>query len=403
MQEIFEEFDAILAALKPSQYRRFWRQWKGLESRDSDASADFSVILKMEDGEDLRDWLVGLEEDGTYSNIISGLDQWLDDRPYIWDEFEYYKQELYDFLVKKYGGAKYQPVKGLETVYSQLFGGKFRVVIPFNGAESNVAENYEEQLRQNAKGKTYALVIRMLVVAMLFFKTIGNDEEYEALKQEFIKIRGNGDSSGITSQMVKDYLVDGKYRFITNPKRVYGFGKMLDYFKKKKIDTSRLTEVLGKSYDDFVTDFHKRDTIKRNKNYVIVISRHPYDIAGMSTDRGWTSCMNLEHGEYRHYVMSSILNAALIAYFCTEDDTNINKPLGRVLIKPFVREGEKMDMENPNWILRCSKVYGTFDTSAIRKTQSWVDENWNRKIDRKSKRFQLDTDAFYGEEEHNEL
>ena len=36
--------------------------------------------------------------------------------------------------------------------------------------------------------------------------------------------------------------------------------------------------------------------------YLMVISKHPYDIGGMSTNRSWTSCMNLRGGENSNYV-----------------------------------------------------------------------------------------------------
>ena len=36
----------------------------------------------------------------------------------------------------------------------------------------------------------------------------------------------------------------------------------------------------------------KQGTIKQS-NLLVCISRHPYDISGMSTNRGWTSCMNM--------------------------------------------------------------------------------------------------------------
>ena len=35
---------------------------------------------------------------------------------------------------------------------------------------------------------------------------------------------------------------------------------------------------------------------------MIVISRHPYDIAGMTSGRTWHSCMNIETGINRRYV-----------------------------------------------------------------------------------------------------
>ena len=38
----------------------------------------------------------------------------------------------------------------------------------------------------------------------------------------------------------------------------------------------------------------------QNINFELCITHNPYDIAGMSTDRNWTSCMNLNNGVYKN-------------------------------------------------------------------------------------------------------
>jgi len=74
---------------------------------------------------------------------------------------------------------------------------------------------------------------------------------------------------------------------------------------------------------------------------LIVISRHPIDIAGMSTDRGWSSCMRLptkddpEDGNFHKQIKCDVQEGTLIAYLIKENDRNIEKPIGRVLIKPL--------------------------------------------------------------------
>ena len=67
----------------------------------------------------------------------------------------------------------------------------------------------------------------------------------------------------------------------------------------------------------------------------IVISNHSYDIAGMSTNRDWTSCMNIFNGDNRIYVKHDIQYGTLVVYIIDKKDTNINQPYGRVLIKPY--------------------------------------------------------------------
>jgi len=78
--------------------------------------------------------------------------------------------------------------------------------------------------------------------------------------------------------------------------------------------------------------------------YIVVISRHPYDIAGMTSGRDWEegSCMNLETGTNKHYVPLDIKEGTLVAYLIKNTDKNIESPAARVLIKPFVNiDGSK--------------------------------------------------------------
>jgi hypothetical protein len=72
--------------------------------------------------------------------------------------------------------------------------------------------------------------------------------------------------------------------------------------------------------------------------YIVVISRHPYDIAGMTSGRAWEdqSCMNLDNGGKKHYVPLDIKEGTLIAYLIKNTDKNIESPSARVLIKPFI-------------------------------------------------------------------
>lgn len=75
--------------------------------------------------------------------------------------------------------------------------------------------------------------------------------------------------------------------------------------------------------------------------YIGVVSRHPYDVAGMSTDRGWTSCQDLTRGSQCEYVPRDIKAGTIVAYMITKDDKNIENPVGRILLKPYINTGKK--------------------------------------------------------------
>ncbi len=128
----------------------------------------------------------------------------------------------------------------------------------------------------------------------------------------------------------------------------YGY-TIIDYKKglAGKIDgggeirIGKLLEILIKKYGNnlktYLRNYEKdstRNSIKEKARY-IVFSKHPYDIAGMSTGRGWTSCMNLYDGEKKAYVSMDVKEGSFVAYLINKDDLNINKPQARVSVKPF--------------------------------------------------------------------
>ena len=72
------------------------------------------------------------------------------------------------------------------------------------------------------------------------------------------------------------------------------------------------------------------------KSYYMVFSKHAYDVGGMSTNRGWSSCMNLYGGVNKRYIQHDIEEGSFVVYLVAEDDLNITKPTARILIKPYV-------------------------------------------------------------------
>ena len=110
-------------------------------------------------------------------------------------------------------------------------------------------------------------------------------------------------------------------------------------------------------------------------NHIICISRHPYDIAGMSTNRGWYSCMNLEKGVNKEYVADEITIGSIVAYIIEEKDLNIKNPVARTLIKPFTLKDGKSKrpilVADPN-------VYGTDINGFVLTVQKWLNKNINK-------------------------
>lgn len=140
-----------------------------------------------------------------------------------------------------------------------------------------------------------------------------------------------------------------------------------------------------------------------DKKTCVVISCHEYDIVTQSTNRSnWHSCQDIFRGSYASFVGTGLQAGVLIAYYCDQSDTsvnmtdgrkakaidpktgkakiNISNPLGRILIKPFVKRGEQQDFNDPNWVLIVSKEYGEFPDDLKDKVQEWLDRNWNDDI-----------------------
>ena len=88
----------------------------------------------------------------------------------------------------------------------------------------------------------------------------------------------------------------------------------------------------------FQNDWQRTST---RAEYRGVVSRHPYDVAGMSTDRGWTSCQDLTRGSQCEYVPRDIRAGTLVAYMINKDDDNIEKPVGRILLKPYINKNKE--------------------------------------------------------------
>lgn len=137
----------------------------------------------------------------------------------------------------------------------------------------------------------------------------------------------------------KDYL-DG---LTTDSKGVkVGIGKLFNMTiekLKKKGDEESLKLVQRFEYNrrGFQGDQARNSAISRkNKKTYIVISKANYDIAGMTSGRNWSSCMSLTSGNGQQYIHCDIKEGTLIAYLVDGDDTNIQRPIARLLIKPFI-------------------------------------------------------------------
>ena len=151
----------------------------------------------------------------------------------------------------------------------------------------------------------------------------------------------------------------------------YNLGLARDSRSNRIIKIGKLLNQYG---EEELLDLYQGDPTRiKPREYEIVISRHPYDIAGMSTGRGWTSCMNLDPGAGGDrgdlYIPRDIKAGSIIAYLVRKGDRNLLNPVARVIIKPYV------SVEGDETVLAADKsIYGQFIPGFLEQVQAWLDD-----------------------------
>lgn len=169
---------------------------------------------------------------------------------------------------------------------------------------------------------------------------------------ELVRIRMSIESNGVGT-------------FLTSAGYSYTPQSYLDGYASKGNRQVRIGKVLPQTLKQVFANDPIRQV--KGKNHMMVISRHPYDIGGMSTDRGWTSCQNLKAGSLCHYVPDDIKAGTIIAYLTTTKDTNLKNPIGRLLIKPYIsKKGDTAYAVAP-------MAYGSATGDFNREVKKWTE------------------------------
>ena len=117
--------------------------------------------------------------------------------------------------------------------------------------------------------------------------------------------------------------------------------------EQKDLRQIKIGKILGRlNKSELLKQFNERlGTSKKNIqniNFEICVTHNPYDIAGMSTDRNWTSCMNLNDGDYKDTPLKQVQYGGMVAYLISSEDKNIEKPFARIAIKRFISAKDKI-------------------------------------------------------------
>ncbi len=196
----------------------------------------------------------------------------------------------------------------------------------------------------------------------------------------------------------EDYLNNKVYKIgdTKNPMKIGGLLNKTNSDLFKRFDTS----LERKEWKDKINN--------SDKDLKIIISRHQYDLLGMSSGRDWrlSSCMRLgskddkvyrdilcgvddggrddsrikdENSSFFGWVESEgvaksnflkreIVEGTLVAYVVKSEDVNINNPLSRLLIKPYVNNNDETDIV---WV-SADKVYGQYIGGFKSSVDEWL-------------------------------
>ncbi len=101
----------------------------------------------------------------------------------------------------------------------------------------------------------------------------------------------------------------------------------------------RIGKLLREHAPALLDSFTKRTT----ENLMVVVSRNLDDIARASTNRAWHSCAGAGRGALDAYTKmpQGVRHGMLIAYLVSDSDPDINDPLARVMLYPFIKDKQR--------------------------------------------------------------
>jgi hypothetical protein len=182
-------------------------------------------------------------------------------------------------IAKKTLGRKHLPQNYTDEM-NKVFNNKDRIILPFNSKIKSAFSETRNKIQRrlsNLKDMTAGEFIRQKYGSFI--------QDTEEKIKDYNKY--NWEKSYFFSD--HDYVEGYAYRYIINSNFSEPSNTIPD--KRQKFKIGKILQELGET--ELLDEFKKDETRQlKNKELVIVISRHPYDIAGASTDRNWTSCIN---------------------------------------------------------------------------------------------------------------
>lgn len=114
----------------------------------------------------------------------------------------------------------------------------------------------------------------------------------------------------------------------------------------------------------------------------IIISRNPHDIARMSYDTSWESCMELTDGMYKHVPFCVIKSGGMVAYLLNKSEQEVKKlvisewePIEKPLARVSIKAAKKVNDPSVVIAILEENVYGVNVKGFWETVKNWLDKH----------------------------
>tara|TARA_R110002167_G_scaffold214175_3_gene418945 strand:+ start:4629 stop:6107 length:1479 start_codon:yes stop_codon:yes gene_type:complete len=237
-----------------------------------------------------------------------------------------------------------------DDVIEDVFNGKDRLIFPI---EVDFDEDYGYVIDE--EDNTFHEVINFLEVNGYYL-----DDVKDYINGHCYKIKSNGEPD------LKNRTKIGKV--------LEKFDKLTKKIKKRNGDVITVKPVLYAFKNDSVRNLSE-------ENMFVVISRHPYDVFGMSTDRHWSSCMKLGDGYSNGRALrQEALAGTLVAYLVKTDELRkgnkvaLKRPTSRIAFRPLRNKQDEL-------AYNIGPIYGAKSKAFTDFCTDWIAKSFNSLVE----------------------
>jgi hypothetical protein len=244
------------------------------------------------------------------------------------------QKKYVDDLIKK---MEYNPAQ-----WDHIFGNESRIYLPMSGTAEPSPEVVDALAKLGYKILDYVAGTAISSTprqysANVVFGSVPN------LYQAWENDPHRTDPKALPNEAVMQGLAKMKYDVMDYNKGIFIRPPMPEsigrIFTANKVDTSIANKFEVEHSEDFNTS-----------NQVIVITRDKYEVAEVSTNKKWSSCLNLgggwsgldelgkARGENAEPAIRDVAIGSIAAYLVKKDDMNLDDPIARVSMKPFISD-----------------------------------------------------------------